>query len=282
MRTVQFPDELDEALAPFRRTGAKIGFVPTMGALHEGHLSLIRCSLPRDTVTVVSIFVNPTQFNDPEDLRRYPRMPGHDLALLENLLRGDDVVFLPDEKTIYPEPDHRHFDLGDLDTLLEGAFRPGHFQGVAQVVSRLFGLVRPARAYFGEKDFQQLAVIRRMVHLLSLPVEIVPCPIIREKDGLAMSSRNLRLSEEARRQAPRIYETLLEAYRKRKEMPFPELEKWAISRIDEAPALRTEYFRIVRADTFRPARHWDDPGPKRALTAVWAGDVRLIDNIPFD
>ncbi len=282
MQTVTTAEELEKALRPYRREGLVTGFVPTMGALHEGHLSLVRCSLERDPVTVVSIFVNPTQFNDPEDLQRYPRMPGHDLALLEGVLRRDDVVFLPDEKTIYPEPDRRVFDLGRLGEVLEGEFRPGHFNGVAQVVSRLFALVQPGRAYFGEKDFQQLAVIRRMTALLHLPVEIIPCPVVREEDGLAMSSRNLRLDEQERKDAPRIYHTLLAAREKKEEMSPRRLEEWAARTIDEAQTLRTEYVRIVHADTFEPVLRWDDPGPKRVLAAVWAGNVRLIDNIPFD
>ncbi len=282
MLTVKLPEELDRHLAPFREKGRDTGFVPTMGALHEGHLSLIRCSLQQDPVTVVSIFVNPTQFNDPEDLKKYPRRTKEDLALLEQVLRADDVVFLPEEKTIYPEPDTRIFDFGLLDKVLEGEFRPGHFNGVAQVVSRLFELVKPVRAYFGLKDFQQLAVIRRMTEILSLPVTLIPCPIIREPDGLAMSSRNLRLGKEEREQAPRIYRTLQAATTLKNNMSVQELEQWVKEKIEEAPRLKVEYFRVVRADTFRPVKDWNEPGPKQGLVAVWAGEVRLIDNVSFE
>ena len=282
MLTSRLPAELDSSLASFRKQGTGPGFVPTMGALHEGHLSLIRCSLRQDPVTVVSIFVNPTQFNDPEDLKKYPRRTEEDLALLEQVLRPDDIVFLPEEKTIYPEPDRRRFDFGHLDKVLEGEFRPGHFNGVAQVVSRLFEIVRPSRAYFGLKDFQQLAIIRRMTAMLALPVTIISCPIVREEDGLAMSSRNLRLGKEEREQAPRIYRTLQAAISLKGNMTVPELEQWVKEKIQEAPRLKVEYFRIVHADTFRPVKDWNEPGPKQGLAAVWAGDVRLIDNVSFE
>ncbi len=281
MLTARLPEELDKVLGPFREKGEDTGFVPTMGALHEGHLSLIRCSLQRDPVTVVSIFVNPTQFNDPEDLKKYPRREKEDLAMLEQVLRPGDVVFLPGEKTIYPEPDERIFDFGLLDKVLEGEFRPGHFNGVAQVVSRLFEIVQPGRAYFGLKDFQQLAVIRRMTEMLALPVTLIPCPIVREADGLAMSSRNLRLGKEEREQAPRIYRTLQVATTLKEKMTVQELEQWVKEKIEEAPLLKVEYFRIVHADTFRPVKNWDEPGPKQGLAAVWAGKIRLIDNISF-
>ncbi len=281
MLITKLPEELEGHLLPRRERREAVGFVPTMGALHEGHLSLIRCSLQRDPVTVVSVFVNPTQFNDPEDLKKYPRRPEEDLALLERVLRPGDIVFMPAEKTIYPEPDRRTFDFGDLDKVLEGAFRPGHFNGVAQVVSRLFAIVRPDRAYFGLKDFQQLAIIRRMTEMLALPVTIIPCPIIREADGLAMSSRNLRLGKAEREQAPRIYRTLQAATTLKNKMNVTELEQWVKEKIEEAPRLKTEYFRIVHADTFRPVTSWDDPGPKQGLVAVWAGNIRLIDNIEF-
>ena len=281
MLITTLPKELDEHLEPLRKEDRSIGFVPTMGALHEGHLSLIRCSLQHDPLTVVSIFVNPTQFNDPDDLKKYPRRPEEDLTLLQEVLRPGDMVFMPGEQTIYPEPDTRVFDFGHFDKVLEGEFRPGHFNGVAQVVSRLFEIVRPSRAYFGLKDFQQLAIIRRMTQMLALPVTIIPCPIIREADGLAMSSRNLRLGNEEREQAPRIYRTLQVATTLKNKMNVQEMEKWVREKIDEAPTLQTEYFRIVHADTLQPVTSWDDPGPKQGLVAVWAGNIRLIDNIEF-
>ena len=257
-----------------------LGFVPTMGALHAGHLSLVTRARRECATVVVSVFVNPTQFNDKNDLKSYPRTPEADIALLEKA--GVDAVFMPSVEEIYPEPDTRVFDFGQIDKVMEGAFRPGHFNGVAQVVSRLFDLVRPAKAFFGEKDFQQIAVIRAMVAQLNLPVEIVPCPIVRGEDGLALSSRNTLLDAEHRAAAPHIYATLKEALNMRGEMTPRELEEWVVKRINENPALETVYFEIVNADTMQPVQSWNESCGKQGCVAVQAGSVRLIDNICFE
>lgn len=271
--------ELKEELDYHRGNGKSIGFVPTMGALHQGHISLVeRCRTEND-VTVVSIFVNPTQFNDKNDLKNYPRMPEKDVALLEQA--GASIVFLPDEKEIYPEPDTRVFDFGMLDKVMEGKFRPGHFNGVAQVVSKLFDIVNPQRAYFGLKDYQQLAIIRAMVKMLGLGVEVIGCPIVRESDGLAMSSRNLLLSAEYRKSAPLIYRTLSEARNKKHELSVKEMIGWVESRINSDPNLRVEYFELADADTLEPVKSWEHNNGIVGCIAVWAGNIRLIDNMMF-
>jgi pantoate--beta-alanine ligase len=262
-----------------KRNGT-VGFVPTMGALHAGHLSLVERARRECDTVVVSIFVNPTQFNDPDDLLKYPRTPQADCALLEQA--GTDVVLMPAVAEIYPEPDTRRFDFGPLEQVMEGEHRPGHFNGVAQVVSRLFEIVRPDRAYFGEKDFQQLAIIREMVHRLELAVEIVGCPIRRDTDGLALSSRNVRLTPAQRAAAPRIYRTLKEAVAEVGKTDVAGLIRRATERIDADPELKTEYFTVADAATLQPVGSWDEPGEKRAFAAVWAGDVRLIDNMSFN
>ena len=253
-----------------------VGFVPTMGALHAGHTSLVELARSQCDTVVVSVFVNPTQFNDPEDLVKYPRTPQADAALLE--AAGADVVYMPEAADVYPEPDTRIFDFGALERVMEGAHRPGHFNGVAQVVSRLFDIVRPDRAYFGEKDFQQLAIIREMVCRLDWPVSIVGCPIVRDTDGLALSSRNMRLTSAERAAAPRIYETLRLAKEQKETRSPAETAAWAAQRIDADPALETEYVAVADAATLQPVKAWDSPGEKRIFTAVRAGNVRLIDN----
>lgn len=248
-----------------------------MGALHAGHISLVdRCRKECDTV-VVSVFVNPTQFNDPGDLLKYPRTPEADCALLEKA--GVDFVFMPAVEEIYPQEDRRQFGFGALEEVMEGEHRPGHFNGVAQVVSRLFDIVQPAKAYFGEKDFQQLAIIREMVRQLALPVEIVGCPIERDTDGLALSSRNVRLNPAQRTSAPLIYKYLRAASMQKNTMPPEALAQWTAEQIDTDPELKTEYITIADSATLQPAKSWDEPGIKRIFAAVWAGDVRLIDNI---
>lgn len=258
-----------------------VGFVPTMGALHIGHIALVhRCREECGTV-VASIFVNPTQFNDPEDLRKYPRTRERDIRQLQSA--GADVVYLPDEKDIYPEPDTRVFDFGDLDKVMEGAFRPGHFNGVAQVVSRLFDIVKPDKAYFGEKDFQQLALIREMVRMMGFPVEIVGCPTVRESDGLAFSSRNVLLSAPQREASPVIYQALergIEAARK-SAMSVSEVKDMVIEHIDREAELQTEYFSIVDARTLAEVKDWNDARCLRGCVAVRAGGIRLIDNIDY-
>ncbi len=281
MLVIKTQHDLVEKLNDFRKKGHSIGLVPTMGALHEGHLSLIRCSLSRDSVTVVSVFVNPTQFNDPEDLKKYPRDPDADQKILEKILRPGDLVFMPDEREVYPEPDKRVFNFGILDKVMEGKFRPGHFNGVAQVVSRLFDMVKPGHAYFGLKDFQQLTIIKAMVHMLDLPIQIISCPVIREPDGLAMSSRNIRLDEKKRKEAPLIYRTLSEAVRLKNNYTVEDLKQWVVDHIEKHSSLRVEYFEIVHTDTLQTVLSWEEPGDKQGCIAVWAGKVRLIDNISF-
>ncbi len=254
-----------------------IGFVPTMGALHAGHRSLVERARRENATVAVSVFVNPTQFNDKTDLRNYPRTPEADARLLEEA--GADYVLMPSVEEIYPEPDTRQFDFGQIDKVMEGATRPGHFNGVAQVVSRLFDIVRPARAYFGEKDFQQIAVIRAMTEQLRLPVEIVECPIVRDDDGLALSSRNQLLDAEHRAAAPHIYATLQAAVAKSQELTPAELQAWVTAEIDRNPLLRTIYYRSVDARTMQEVAAWDEAPRIQGCIAVQAGPIRLIDNI---
>lgn len=256
------------------------GFVPTMGALHQGHLSLVKQAVAENKVVVVSIFVNPTQFNDPKDLERYPRTLEADLALLEPT--GCSIVFAPAVHEIYPEKDTRKFNFGDLEKVMEGRFRPGHFNGVAQVVSRLFEMVKPAKAYFGLKDFQQLAIIKNMVKQLQLPVEIVPCAIVREPGGLAMSSRNELLTSEQRENAVAISKTLFKAKELRGQKNVRELAEWVISEVNNNPFLEVEYFEIVDDEQLQPVKSWDDNSIKVGCIAVYCGKIRLIDNIVFN
>lgn len=269
---------LKKEIFTLKNKGEKIGFVPTMGALHKGHVSLIKKSVAENGVTVCSIFVNPTQFNNKADLLKYPRPLDRDLNILKNA--GCNIVFVPQENEIYPEPDTRIFDFGNLDKVMEGKFRPGHFNGVAQVVSRLFEIVEPHKAYFGEKDFQQLAIIKTLTNKLNLPVEIVPCPIVREKDGLAMSSRNQLLTPAHRISSTIISKTLFESLKKRK-LPVEELKTWVLDTINAEPNLKVEYFEIVDFETLKPLKNWSDSGKPIGCIAVFAGHVRLIDNIRF-
>lgn len=271
--------DLKTMLQGFRSEGKSIGFVPTMGALHKGHVSLVERSVAENDITVVSIFVNPTQFNDKNDLMNYPRMPEKDIAMLE--AAGVNVVFMPTESEIYPEPDTRVFDFGMLNKVMEGKFRPGHFNGVAQVVSKLFDIVEPHRAYFGQKDYQQLSIIRAMVRMLGYRIEIVGCPIVREPDGLAMSSRNLLLTPEHRKSAPLIYQTLAEARNKTNEFSVKDVIDWVVNRINSDPNLKVEYFELADADSLLPVLGWDHPNGIVGCIAVWAGNIRLIDNMMF-
>lgn len=254
-----------------------IGFVPTMGALHAGHRSLVERARRENATVVVSVFVNPTQFNDKTDLRNYPRTPEADARLLEEA--GADCVLMPSVEEIYPEPDTRRFDFGLIDKVMEGATRPGHFNGVAQVVSRLFDIVRPARAYFGEKDFQQIAVIRAMIEQLNLPVDIVECPIVRGDDGLALSSRNRLLDAPHRAAAPHIYATLRAAAEKSHTLSPAQLKTWVAGEIDRDPLLETIYYQSVDARTMQEVTAWDDAPRIQGCIAVQAGPIRLIDNI---
>lgn len=257
------------------------GFVPTMGALHEGHLSLVRKARTENDRIAVSIFVNPIQFNNPADLEKYPRNLNADLRLLDPLLRDDDYVFAPSEQEMYPEANQQVYDFGSLATVMEGRFRPGHFNGVGVVVNKLLRIVHPDRAYFGEKDFQQLAIIRRLVEIEKLNVDIIACPIIREKDGLAMSSRNQRLTPEHRRIAPLIHRTLLEAIEKSKSYGVDEVRRFICQTLEYTGLLVPEYVEFADETTLSPINGWSDSPRIRCFIAVHAGDVRLIDTIPF-
>jgi len=269
-------NELQNAL---KAQGANpiIGFVPTMGALHEGHLALVRQARRENEIVVVSIFVNPIQFNNSEDLEKYPRNLDYDLELLKEV--GCDIVFAPETAEMYPEKPTETYHFGALETVMEGAFRPGHFNGVAVVVKRLFDLTKPTAAYFGEKDFQQLAVIRALVEQENLAVEIVACPTVREHDGLAMSSRNARLSEEDRRIAPQIQKILRDCRDLVDVFTPVQLKTFAEEQLKKIPRTKLEYFEIVNAKTLQPIEKWDDCPRRVACVAIWLGDVRLIDNV---
>lgn len=279
MQVLNTKNELVSLIDNLKKKGKKIGFVPTMGALHQGHLSLVKESKKNSDVTVVSIFVNPTQFNDVEDLKRYPRNLNLDVELLKTV--ECDVVFAPSVAEIYPEPDTRKFNFGYLETVMEGAKRPGHFNGVGQVVSRLFDIVRPDKAFFGMKDFQQVAIIKNMVKQLKYDLEIIPCPIIREENGLARSSRNALLDEDHKKNAPHIHATLKKACTFVPQMNVNELKQWIINEINHNPYLETEYVEIVDDTTLKIINDWSEPGTKVACVAVYADKIRLIDNIVF-
>ncbi len=275
MKTLYKVSDLRNELSSVDRRG--VGFVPTMGALHAGHRSLVERARRECATVVVSVFVNPTQFNDKNDLRNYPRTPEADMALLEQA--GADYVLMPSVEEIYPEPDTRVFDFGQVDKVMEGATRPGHFNGVAQVVSRLFAIVEPARAYFGEKDFQQIAVIKAMVGQLGTDVTIVECPIVRGDDGLALSSRNTLLDEPHRKAAPRIYGVLSQCAAKSAVMTPARLAEWVVSEVESDGLLKVIYFQAVDALTMQQVEAWCDSDRIQGCIAVQAGQIRLIDNV---
>ncbi|MDR1257699.1 MAG: pantoate--beta-alanine ligase [Tannerellaceae bacterium] len=280
MKKVHRVTDLKDCLAEERQKSRQIGFVPTMGALHDGHLSLVKRCIEENDVCVVSIFVNPTQFNNKADMETYPRTPEEDRMMLE--AAGCNYLFAPSEKEMYPEPDNRTFDFGLLSQVMEGAFRPGHFNGVAQIVSKLFdALGEGINAYFGEKDFQQVSVIREMVKQLDMPVQIVACPTLREVDGLAMSSRNRRLTDEQRRKAPLIARTLAESRRLAPDKTVSEVIDFVLNTINNEPLLQVEYFEIVDGNTLLPAGHWKETSYPVGCIAVYCGEVRLIDNILY-
>lgn len=279
MEIIRKVEELKSRVADARAAGSTIGLVPTMGALHAGHMSLIEKARRENDLVVVSVFVNPTQFNNPEDLRTYPRTESADCEKLENA--GVDIAFIPEVEEIYPEPDTRVFDLGPVAEVMEGAMRPGHFNGVAQIVSKLFAMVAPDRAYFGEKDFQQIAVIRRMVELENFDIDIVACPIRREDDGLAMSSRNVRLTPEQRVMAPVIHRTLESSLEWARNHSVDETKRFVTETVDSFPYMRTEYYEIVDGKTMQPIHEWDDSTSPVGCITVYCGDVRLIDNIKY-
>lgn len=258
------------------------GFVPTMGALHEGHLSLVEKAVSSCRMVAVSIFVNPSQFNDPDDLLKYPRTPEADLQMLSGVLRENDFVFIPSVEEIYPEPDTRIFDFGEIERVMEGMHRPGHFNGVAQVVSRLFETVRPSAAFFGQKDLQQLTIIKELARREFPRIDIVACPIVREKDGLAMSSRNQRLLPQHRERAGEIFRTLVAAAAMVTDYETAEIKEFVADRINMIPDFRLEYFEIVEEETLTPVRAAIGMSPDRiyyGCIALYAGAVRLIDNI---
>ena len=271
---------IKEAIEIGRSKGFTIGFVPTMGALHEGHLSLVDKASEQCDIVVVSIFVNPTQFNDPNDLANYPRTLESDMKLL--FATRCDFVFAPTAVEMYPVAEHRKFVFGNIETVMEGRFRPGHFKGVAQVVSKLFEIVRPDKAFFGQKDFQQLAIINELVRQMNYPIEIVPCQIVRENDGLAMSSRNRLLLPQYRECAPLIYKTLLEARELAHTKSVNEIHEYVVDQINGSNLLEVEYFDIVDDRYLTSIDNWGNSGGKIGCIAVFAGKVRLIDNIFFD
>jgi pantoate--beta-alanine ligase len=261
-----------------------VGFVPTMGALHKGHLSLVESAIAQCRVVVVSIYVNPTQFNDKNDLKNYPRTLGNDLALLGEVLRNSDIVFTPDNKEIYPEEDKRVFNFGNLDRVMEALHRPGHFNGVAQVVSRLFEIVKPDIAFFGRKDFQQLAVIKKLVIQTGDKVKIIGNPIIREDDGLAMSSRNVLLEPDIRRNSSIIFKTITSAASLIKDHDIPEIRSFVENSISIYKGFEVEYFDIVDDTELIPVKNRDEMQKGKryfGCIAVNAGKIRLIDNVDF-
>ena len=280
MEIIRTVKELKQAVTNAKAQGSKIGLVPTMGALHAGHVSLIERARRENDFVVVSVFVNPTQFNNPTDLKTYPRTEKADCEKLE--AAGVDVAFIPSVEEIYPEPDTRVFELGPVADVMEGAMRPGHFNGVAQIVSKLFEMVKPDRAYFGEKDFQQIAVIRKMVELCGFKLEIVDCPIKREDDGLAMSSRNVRLTADQRKVAPMIHKILTESVQYAKNHTVDETIKLVTDELNKVEFMDVEYYQIVDPLTMQPIAQWDDTklNPVGCIT-VYCGDVRLIDNIKY-
>ena len=281
MKLVTTIKELQAELDAARSSGQSIGLVPTMGALHRGHASLVERSVSENDVTVVSIFLNPTQFNDKSDLERYPRTLDADCALLERC--GAQIAFAPSVAEIYPEPDTRHFAYPPTDAVMEGARRPGHFNGVCQIVSKLFAWVEPTRAYFGEKDYQQIAVIRRMVADLGFTLQIVPCACIREADGLAMSSRNTLLTPAERAIAPHIYEALKASREFGSAHSVTTTIQYVVSRINAVPGLRVEYFSIVDGESLLDVSDWDEAPSVVGCITVYCGSkpIRLIDHIKY-
>lgn len=273
--------DLQNELFEVRRQGKTVGLVPTMGALHDGHASLVRQSVQQNDVTVVSVFLNPTQFNDKGDLDRYPRTLDADCKLVEAC--GADYVFAPSVSEMYPTPDTRHFEFPPQSTVMEGAKRPGHFNGVCQVVSRLFYITRPNRAYFGEKDWQQIAVVKRLVGFINMNIEIVECPIVRDEDGLAKSSRNSLLSTDERAIAPNIYKVLKSSTNETGKMSVQQLHDKVVADINAIEGLEVEYFDIVDGNTLLPVQSWDDTPYVVGCITVYCGKtpIRLIDHIKY-
>ena len=284
MKIIRTVGDLRKYVVDAHDSGKSIGLVPTMGALHAGHMSLMHKARKENDVVVASVFVNPTQFNNAQDLKTYPRTESADVALLEDA--GVDAAFIPSVEEVYPEPDTRVFDLGKVAEVMEGKMRPGHFNGVAQIVSKLFGWVSPDRAYFGEKDFQRIAVIKKMVQLEGFDIEIVDCPICRHDDGLAMSSRNVRLTEEQRSIARKIHKVLTDSLKWAEEHSPQEVKQMVADTLNGVEWLETEYYEIVDSLSMQPIEKWEDVDKKSGAVAVgcvtvYCGDVRLIDNIKY-
>ena len=271
--------DLQKKIAEIRTNGGTVGLVPTMGALHNGHLELVKRCVAENSICVVSVFVNPTQFNDKNDLLHYPRTLDADCKLLESA--GCVIAFAPEVEEMYPVEDTRVFNLGAVAEVMEGKYRPGHFNGVAQIVSKLFDAVQPDRAYFGEKDFQQIAVIRSMVKLLNYPVEIVACPIVREDDGMALSSRNLRLTPEQRKNAVSISQNLFKSRTFAEQHSVAETIDYVVNTLNSVPDLDVEYFEIVNGNTLLSVNDWSDSDYIVGCITVYCGEVRLIDNIAY-
>lgn len=273
--------DLQNELFYLRKANKKIGLVPTMGALHQGHASLVKQCVADNDITIVSVFLNPTQFNDPKDLERYPRTFEEDCKILNEV--GTDIVFAPTPKEMYPTPDNRHFEFPPTSTVMEGAKRPGHFNGVCQVVSRLFYITKPHNAYFGEKDWQQICVIKQLVKYLNLDINIIECPIIREESGLAMSSRNALLTSEERVIAANIYRILKESVTKKDSLSVDELQQEVINSINAIDQLEVEYFEIVDGNTLETVHSWNDSPYIVGCITVYCGatPIRLIDHIKY-
>ena len=278
MEIIRTVDGLRQFINTKKAQNKSVGLVPTMGALHEGHLSLVKRARGENDVVVVSVFVNPTQFNNANDLATYPRTEEADCSLLEKA--GVDVAFIPTVEEMYPTPDTRQFDLGEVAAVMEGPMRPGHFNGVAQIVSKLFAAALPDRAYFGEKDFQQIAVIKRMVDIEGFDIEIVECPIKRAPDGLALSSRNVRLTPEQRQMAPAIHKIMEESVTMCKNKTVQEVKDFVVDSVNKVPFMKVEYYEIVHPTTMQSVSDWSS-SPVGCIT-VYCGDVRLIDNIKYN
>ena len=281
MKIINTVAALQHAVTEAKQQGLSVGLVPTMGALHEGHASLIRQSVAENQLTVVSVFVNPTQFNDPKDLQHYPRTFEADAQLIASL--GGDIVFAPSVEEVYPQEDKRVFSYPPIDTVMEGARRPGHFNGVCQIVSKLFDMVTPDRAYFGEKDFQQIAVVRAMMKDLGYTFQLVPCPIVREASGLALSSRNALMNDEERKLATNIYRILRESVTLSSSHSVAETQQFVVEQLNALDGLEVEYYEIVNGETLQTVTSWEDAPHIQGCITVFCGarPVRLIDNIAY-
>ena len=281
MKIIDTVAALQLAVTEAKQQGLSVGLVPTMGALHEGHASLIRQCVAENQLTVVSVFVNPTQFNDPKDLQHYPRTFEADAQLIASL--GGDIVFAPSVEEIYPQEDKRVFSYPPIDTVMEGTRRPGHFNGVCQIVSKLFDMVSPDKAYFGEKDFQQIAVVRAMMRDLGYKFQLVPCPIVRETSGLALSSRNALMSEDERVLATNIYRTLRESVVFSQAHTVAETQQFVVNQLNALEGLEVEYYEIVNGETLQTVTSWEDAAQIQGCITVFCGarPVRLIDNISY-